>query len=66
MLNSDELVTTRINNKKVVFKINKKYGTLKVNDIFFPSIGNVKKFINKLSDIVEEMESCQEEFIVRD
>lgn len=66
MLNSDELVTTRINNKKVVLKINKKYGTLKVNDIFFPSIGNVKKFINKLSDIVEEMESCQEEFIVRD
>lgn len=66
MLDSDELVTTRINNKKVVLKINKKYGTLKVNDIFFPSIGNVKKFINKLSDIVEEMESCQEEFIVRD
>lgn len=66
MLNSDELVTTRINNKKVVLKINKKYGTLKINDIFFPSIGNVKKFINKLSDIVEEMESCQEEFIVRD
>lgn len=66
MLNSDELVTIRINNKKVVLKINKKYGTLKVNDIFFPSIGNVKKFINKLSDIVEEMESCQEEFIVRD
>lgn len=66
MLDSDELVTTRINNKKVVLKINKKYGTVKVNDIFFPSIGNVKKFINKLSDIVEEMENCQEEFIVRD
>lgn len=61
MLDSDELVTMRINNKKVVLKINKKYGTVKVNDIFFPSIGNVKMFINKLSDIVEEMESNQDE-----
>lgn len=57
MLDSDEIITMRTNNKKVTIKINKKYGTLKINDIFFPSIGNIKSFINKLSDIVEEMEN---------
>ena len=61
MLDSDEIQTLRINNKKIVIKINKKYGTVKVDNIFFNSLGALKSFINKLSDITEEMENYNNE-----
>ena len=35
--------------------MNKKYHTIKVGDIFFPSLEEFNSFVNKLTDIAEEM-----------
>lgn len=55
MLDSDEIIKLRYNNKKVIIKMNKKYHTVKVGDIFFPSLEEFNSFVNKLTDIAEEM-----------
>lgn len=55
MLDSDEIINMRFNNKKVIIKMNKKYNTVKVGDIFFPSLEDFNSFVNKLTDIAEEM-----------
>lgn len=35
MLDSDEIINLRYNNRKIIIKMNKKYHTIKVGDIFF-------------------------------
>lgn len=49
------------NNKELVVKFNTEYKTVKIgNEIFMPSIEDLKYFINKLSDVVEELEESNE------
>lgn len=38
------------NQNEIKFVFNKEYGTVKVGDIFFPSIEDFKRFINFLTD----------------
>lgn len=62
MLDSDEIINMRFNNKKIVIKVNKKYGTVKVGETFFPSLEDFNVFVNKLTDIAEEMSEVKDEF----
>lgn len=61
MLKTDEISNMWINGKKVTLKINKEYGTVKVNDIFFNSVESLNEFINKLSDISDELTETESE-----
>lgn len=59
-LKSDEVSSLKINKKKIEFILNRKYLTAKVGNIFFPSIEDLKVFVNKLSDMVEDLEEAEE------
>ena len=49
------------NNKELVIKFDYKFKTMKIgNEIFLPSLEDIKYFINKLSDIVYDMEENDE------
>ena len=49
------------NNKELVIKFDDKFKTMKIgNEIFLPSLEDIKYFINKLSDIVYDMEENDE------
>ena len=61
MLKNDEIIKMYFNKKKVEIKLNKEYGTVKVGDIFFPCVEDLNTFINKLSDISEELTEAAEE-----
>ena len=44
--------------------VNNEYKTVKVGDYFFPFLENLNQFINRLSDISEELSEDKEEYEV--
>lgn len=44
--------------------VNNEYKTVKVGDYFFPCVEDLNQFINKLSDISEELSEDKEEYEV--
>ena len=44
--------------------VNNEYKTVKVGDYFFPCVEDLNLFINKLSDISEELSEDKEEYEV--
>ena len=54
-MTGDEKRDFSINNKIIELKINKEYGTAKVNDIFFPCKEDFIYFVNKLTDAAEDL-----------
>ena len=57
----NKILKYMFNNKELVVKFNTEYKTVKIgNEIFMPSIEDLKYFINKLSDVVEELEEGNE------
>lgn len=47
--------TLKIRNKEIPIKIDLEYETFKVGDIFFPCKEDFILFINKLTDLAEEI-----------
>lgn len=52
-MNEKKIITIR--DKEIVVNIKKEYGTIKVGDLFFPCIEDFVYFVNKLTDIAEEV-----------
>jgi hypothetical protein len=56
MLETDKLEKFNWTGKRSInIVVNNKYKTIKVGDYFFPCIEDLNLFINKLSDISEEL-----------
>ena len=64
MLKTDKLERFNWTGRSINIIINKEYKTVKVGDYFFPCVEDLNLFINKLSDISEELSEDKEEYEV--
>ena len=65
MLKTDKLEKFNWDKKRSInIIVNKEYKTVKVGDYFFPCVEDLNWFINKLSDISEELSEDKEEYEV--
>lgn len=55
MLKSDKLEKFTYGSRSINIIVNDEYKTVKVGDIFFPSVEDLNCFINTLSDISESL-----------
>jgi hypothetical protein len=62
MLKTDRLERFNWTGKRSInIIVNNEYKTVKVGDYFFPCVEDLNQFINKLSDISEELSEGKEE-----
>lgn len=62
MLKADRIIKFKwTGNRKLNIIVNDDYNTVKVGDYFFPCIEDLNSFINKLSDISEELSEKEED-----
>ena len=65
MLKTDRLERFNwIGRRSINIIVNNEYKTVKVGDYFFPCVEDLNQFINKLSDISEELSEDKEEYEV--
>jgi hypothetical protein len=65
MLKTDRLERFNWTGKRSInIIVNNEYKTVKVGDYFFPCVEDLNQFINKLSDISEELSEGKEEYEV--
>lgn len=65
MLKTDRLERFNWTGKRSInIIVNNEYKTIKVGDYFFPCVEDLNQFINKLSDISEELSEGKEEYEV--
>lgn len=65
MLKTDRLERFNWTGKRSInIIVNNEYKTVKVGDYFFPCVEDLNQFINKLSDISEELSEGKEKYEV--
>lgn len=65
MLKTDRLERFNWTGKRSInIIVNNEYKTVKIGDYFFPCVEDLNQFINKLSDISEELSEGKEEYEV--
>lgn len=59
-MTGDEILKMKIGKNDFDIKLNKEYKTVKINDLFFNNKSDFYYFVNKLTDIAEDIYEKEE------